>query len=188
MADEMNLEEILLDWYNESNEATVGTESEDDNDYSVDELFGIYQGTPAEQVEDPKVTLIDNDKTSMLNHNTQYDNLLEGYVKNANNMFVIKMICKIIMFVIFLFLLIVVFAIAIIIPILSVLGCIRGENIVAATSLLATFLSTFFVIPKIMCKYLFNENEEANMAKIIENIQTHDKTIRSGINHESKEE
>lgn len=184
MADNVKWEDIWDEWFKEPNESTDATKPEED--YSVDELFGIAQGTPAEQVEDPKVALMNNDKTSMLNHNTQYDNLLEGYVKNANNMFVIKMVCKVVMFALSLFLLIVVFAIATIIPILSVLGYLGSDNIVSAASLLATFLSTFIVIPKIMSRYLFNENEEVNMAKIIENIQTHDKTIRDGINHENK--
>ena len=49
-------------------------------------------------------------------------------------------------------------------------------------SAIISFLTMFFVIPKIITKYLFNENEEDNMYKLINNMQKYDSEIRAAIN------
>lgn len=40
---------------------------------------------------------------------------------------------------------------------------------------LVSFLTVFFVIPKVITEYLFNSEEEKYMSQIIKNIQTYDK-------------
>ena len=56
------------------------------------------------------------------------------------------------------------------------------NNIVAVVTAIGTaFVSSFFIIPKIITKYLFNRKEEENMMNIIQNIQKHDLTIRQDI-------
>lgn len=123
------------------------------------------------------------DRSSLLEHNQQYTELLNAYVKdfkknsenkikNKQKVFVISMV---------LFAGIPVFSLILIAATLVSLcfGCITGldalpELLAALTSLLGTFMA----IPKIITKYLFNKNEETHLAEIINKIQDYDRDIR----------
>lgn len=57
-------------------------------------------------------------------------------------------------------------------------------TIISAISI--AFISSFMYIPKLITRYLFNLNEDANMIEVIQNIQRHDLTIRKNINNTTK--
>lgn len=64
---------------------------------------------------------------------------------------------------------------------LSFSGVIKNVDNVGLLTALGAFISTYMVIPHAITKYLFNEKEEENMARIIENIQNYDSKIRDNL-------
>lgn len=61
-----------------------------------------------------------------------------------------------------------------------------SNYIIPCATAITSFLTVFIVIPKIIAKYLFNNNEENIMQKIVESIQEYDKYIRIHLRDEPK--
>ncbi len=152
-----------------------------DNREELEDITGVFQGRPQNEiVSEDGSSLQEDDRNSMKRHNKQYDDLLKGYVSNANRLFYLKFVCKIIMFVFSIACLTLVLGIAIAFLALTALGIV-SLDLVNVASFLGTFLSVFIIIPKVMSHYLFDKDEEGNMAQIVENIQKHDEKIRDDI-------
>lgn len=47
---------------------------------------------------------------------------------------------------------------------------------------MTSMISTYIAIPKIIAKYLFNKDEEANMTSVVGKIQEYDTNVRGTIN------
>ena len=122
-----------------------------------------------------------SDRDSMRNHNKQYDILLDEYVTNVKKSNKSKTRYKGIVFWGAIILMGVAFLVLLIMAI-SVLFVNKIENsIVSATTVVISFVSIYIAIPKIITKYLFNEKEEEQIAKIISSIQAHDGIIRNSL-------
>lgn len=126
------------------------------------------------------------DTTSLLEHNDKYTSLLNAYVEDFKNNSANKLKNKKILFVItmILFLGIPVCCLLLVTATLvcMALGYITvWESFPELIAALVSLLGTFMVIPKIITKYLFNKNEDKNLAKIIGKIQKYDTDIRGSL-------
>lgn len=126
------------------------------------------------------------DTTSLLEHNREYTNLLIAYVKDFKNNSETKLKNKKTLFVItmILFAGIPLFCLLLIATSLICLafGWITAWELVPEViAALISLLGTFMAIPKIITKYLYNKNEDQNLAELIGKIQTYDRDIRGNL-------
>lgn len=131
-------------------------------------------------VEDKALSV--RDQTALWDHNRYYSNILSTYTNNMRKVFDLKLSYKKLLLIINLGILVLMsvgFAITIA---LAAMNIIKENVLEIILTALAAFLTTFIVIPHTITKYLFNEKEEENMCKIVENIQNYDTHIRDGIN------
>lgn len=56
-----------------------------------------------------------------------------------------------------------------------------ANYIVPCSTAIASFLTVFIIIPKIIAEYLFNNNEESVMQNIVASIQEYDKYVRTNL-------
>ena len=136
--------------------------------------------------------LLQDDSNSMQKHNVHYDKILESYSINLKKNLILKRKLKLkffnfvmealrglcvvevlIMFFIFGF---------------YYEGIRISEEVIKtlAISSVATFLSSFIILPIIIAKYLFNAEEDNSTVEIIKNIQSHDKTIREKLDSKNR--
>lgn len=123
------------------------------------------------------------DTTSLLDHNREYTNLLIAYVEDFKNNSETKLKNKKTLFVItmILFAGISLFCLLLIAASLICLafGWITAWELVPEViAALISLLGTFMAIPKIITKYLYNKNEDQNLATLISKIQKYDRDIR----------
>lgn len=160
----------------------------------TDKIIKKYSKDSLEMLGNPKfndenTSFVSNDVVSMEAHNESYTNILKAYSEELEGNIRFKNKCKECFF----YLCVGVMG-SICIALIAVLGTItymtfkyqhltfQINNIVAVVAAIGTaFVSSFFIIPKIITKYLFNRKEEENMMNIIQNIQKHDLTIRQDI-------
>lgn len=168
-----------------SNEAVENIASRFIEKYAQDSHQSLKEST----FRDNETSFVSNDVVSMEAHNESYTNILKAYSEELEGNIRFKNKCKGCFF----YLCVGVMG-SICIALIAVLGTItymtfkyqhltfQINNIVAVAAAIGTaFVSSFFIIPKIITKYLFNRNEEENMMNIIQNIQKHDLTIRQDI-------
>lgn len=141
-----------------------------------------------------------NDERYLLyiEHGNQYTDLLRFYIKNVRISNILKIIFKILFFVIIILIMVglsIFFGYSIynsfkIIGNLDITQDNSVESIIGVIGTLIPSFTTLLVsiikLPEIIAKYLFNRKEEEHMAKIIENIQNYDVQIYS-IEKEAKE-
>lgn len=125
-----------------------------------------------------------SDASSLTEHNIYYTTLLRAYVedfkntsikkrKNQEELFkVAKNLLLFIPLLTFLFLIVT-------IVLFGFNKVDFVETLPGLFTALASLLGTYMVIPKMITKYLFNENEEEHLAQIIGKIQKYDKDIRN---------
>jgi len=122
-----------------------------------------------------------NDNNSMKKHNAHYDDLLGHYVKNIINTQKEKNLHKKVFFGIICGVLVAISLLFIIIMILCSVKVIEDNILQIIVSSSLSFLATFIILPQIITNYLFNAEEEKNIASIIKNIQDYDKEIRKNL-------
>lgn len=118
--------------------------------------------------------------TSMNNHSNEYTKLLKHYIKNSKETFKQKLKFKKTFFWISVVILLVSFFFFCGINIYVLIKGIDKININQLSGLassLVGLLSMYIIIPKIIAKYLFNVQEDKNMAKIVKSIQEYDEEI-----------
>lgn len=169
----------------------------DESDIKRELYYGLtYENTAGEEnkhrmiyIRDDK-DLLASDKNYLRGNNDHYSALLEAYVNNAIKNNKQKVIFKWI------------FLILAVIVIVSTLGGIfwglyiinkltSSENsrlgitiancITAVLTAIVPFITVMYVIPEIIAKYLFNTEDEKNMAEIVKSIQDYDKSLRRRI-------
>ena len=154
------------------------------NQKLVDQNLTSIMG--AAQVESDEELLHKSDTSSLSEHNEQYTQLLQAYVKDFEENAIIKRMNKEILFIIAMKLLVFV-PTATIILMFVILFCLANNKvnildvIPELIAALTTLLGTFMAIPKMITKYLFNKDEENHLAKIISKIQKYDRDIRGDL-------
>lgn len=125
--------------------------------------------------------LRESDKASMKLHNVQYDHLLISYVDNVKESFQRKKFYKEFFFWTSVLILILTFVMLVVTVIVSISKEFSKDLVAVLIPISVSFLTVFIVIPHTITKYLFNEQEEDNMSKVIGNIQEYDKEIRRNL-------
>lgn len=111
-------------------------------------------------------------------HETAYTKILDAYAKNIEKTLEKKRCYKSLIFWLSFGLLIGVFILLVVLLVILLWkkpfsGITEWCSIVIPA--LVSFLTVFFVIPKVITEYLFNSEEEKYMSEIIKNIQNYDK-------------
>lgn len=119
---------------------------------------------------------------SVIEHARKYNGILEAYEKNVSKTLAMKRVFKVIFFI---------FAICSLVFTLGVFSVIcynvfrhLGDDKAYNWTIVATLLSSlvsivtiYNVIPEIIAKYLFNIEEDKNMTKFVESIQSYDSKL-----------
>lgn len=127
-----------------------------------------------------------SDIHSITSHNTIYEDLLRVYLDSVEDNLVqkremkddfFKLSCRIMSTVTILMIL------STFLPFISILfgECLSVAACVPLISSLASFFAVFIIIPKIIAKHLFNDNDENIMTNIVKDIQKYDKYIRNAL-------
>lgn len=121
----------------------------------------------------------------MNEHATEYTELLKAYIENSKNSANQKKWFKSVFFVVSIIILLSSFFVFVAISI--VLSGKKWENmeITALSGLISSLvglLSLYLVIPKIIARYLFNQEEDKHMTKIVESIQLYDEKVFNSMN------
>lgn len=121
----------------------------------------------------------------MNEHADEYTYLLKAYIENSQNSSKQKKWFKSVFFVVTILILIASFVSFSFISISMVNKKMDGVGITAFSGILSSLaglLSLYIAIPKIIAKYLFNQKEDKNMAKIVESIQNYDEKVFKSMN------
>lgn len=143
------------------------------NDAKVQDVVAELSG--AELVESDKQFNTSSPKSK---HETAYTQILDAYAQNIEQTLKKKRLFKTLIFWLAFALLAGVFILLIGLLIILIwkkplAGIAEWCSIVIPA--LVSFLTVFFVIPKVITEYLFNSEEEKYMSEIIKNIQNYDK-------------
>lgn len=143
------------------------------NDAKVQDVVAELSG--AELVESDKQFNTSSPKSK---HETAYTQILDAYAQNIEQTLKKKRLFKTLIFWLAFALLAGVFILLISLLIILIwkkplAGIAEWCSIVIPA--LVSFLTVFFVIPKVITEYLFNSEEEKYMSEIIKNIQNYDK-------------
>lgn len=119
-----------------------------------------------------------NKETAKAKHESAYTTILDAYAENIEKTLKTKRLFKAMVFWLAFALLALVFLLLVGLLIWSVwkkpfTGLKEWCTVIIPA--LVSFLTVFFVIPKIITEYLFNSEEEKYMSEIIKNIQNYDK-------------
>lgn len=136
--------------------------------------------------------LVVSDNKNLSEHNRQYSRLLKMYVNNygltmrdkrKNKEEIYKISKNMLIWVP------IVSALIIVIALFMVgFGLDASAVIPELVVTMGTVIGTYFMIIKIITNYLFNKDEEKNMAEIISKIQKYDSRIRDGISGKESHE
>ena len=130
--------------------------------------------------------------TETIKHSENYTKLIETYVDSVNRNSIVKIVLKIIFFVITMLILLGI-VIAFCVISINISKAIKRHNITLTTitgiiSVMIPAISSLIVallkIPEIIAEYLFNTEEDYFMNEIIRNIQEHDKAMYA-MNHKA---
>lgn len=124
-----------------------------------------------------------HDRGSLTHHNDSYDSILYNYTDHVSQTLKTKRFMKKFFFWVSLS---VMMLITILVFVCILVTCLNAGNsnfdaqnyIIPGVSALASFLTTFIVVPKIIAEYLFNSNEDSVMREIVSSIQEYDKYVR----------
>ena len=119
-----------------------------------------------------------NKETPKAKHENAYTTILDAYAENITETLKTKRLFKAMVFWLAFILLALVFILLVVLLVWSIwkkpfTGIKEWCTVIIPA--LVSFLTVFFVIPKIITEYLFNSEEEKYMSEIIKNIQTYDK-------------
>lgn len=138
----------------------------------------------------PKNTINDenlknNDRENLSFHNEQYTKLLKLYVENFRKISAKKYEDRADIFQIATWLILFVPSVMFIFIGIFLYLIYKGIDVMqllpVILTALTTVVSSLFVILKIITEYLFDKNEESNLAKIISKIQKYDSKIRDDV-------
>ena len=123
-----------------------------------------------------------NKPTPKDDHEQAYTKILDAYADNIHRTLKTKRLFKAMVFWLAFALLALVFILLVFLLVWSIwkkpfTGVKEWCTVIIPA--LVSFLTVFFVIPKIITKYLFNSEEEKYMSEIIKNIQSYDKEDHS---------
>lgn len=118
----------------------------------------------------------------IIEHSQKYNDILEAYQKNVSKTLAMKRVFKIVFFIFSIVSLIFALGIFSVIcySVFKHLGDGKGYNWTIVATLLSSLVSIitmYNVIPEIIAKYLFNIEEDKNMTKFVENIQSYDSNL-----------
>ena len=147
----------------------------------LNELISLLSKN-AQKIDSDEDLLKVSDTASMTLHNQLYDRLLVAYVDNVQHCFKKKQRYKQVFFWCSLSFLGAVLMLLIASIILCIVLKLGASMISALVPVSVSFLTVFIVIPQTINKYLFNEQEEEYMTRVIGNIQGYDKEIRKNLN------
>ena len=134
-----------------------------------------------------------SDEKSLKEHSKNYDTILLNYTSYLEKILNSKRIMKNFFFWMS-FSIMIICILCMVILIFVAISLANNENfditnyIIPFCTSIISFLTVFMIIPKIIAKYLFNNNEEAVMQTIIASIQEYDKYIRTQLTDKNDEE